>query len=293
MSKKKSTPHTPTPSGKRPASGGKAGASAKGGSAGQRPSARERLKAERAREEGRAKRRRTMAVAGSSLAVLGLAAGLGIAVSGGGGSDSANTAANQPLKIPANTSGPGNTVIAYGDADSRNTLKIYEDLRCPYCAEFEKANSATVEKLADQGRFKVEYHFGTFLDEGLGGQGSERALAALGAAVNESKAKFLEYHRVLYANQPSERDDAFASTDRLLELASEVQGLRTPAFDKAVGDLTYLPWAEKVSQAFDKSGITGTPTVLLNDKKLTVLNEQGAVSPKEFTATVDKQLGAK
>ena len=252
-------------------------------------SARERMRAERARQEKRARIRRQAIVGVSVAAVLALAAGLGIALSGAGDEDSAG----KPLVVPANTTGPGGTVITYGDPKEKNTLKIYEDPRCPYCAKFEQANGATVKKLADEGKYKVEYHFATFLDNNLGGQGSKRALNALGAAVNEGTDKFMAYHQVLYANHPNESDDAFADTSHLLDLASRVKGLRTPEFDKAVKELTYLPWVEKVSAEFDKSGVTGTPTVVLNGKRLEVINDRGAISPQQFTALVEKELGGK
>lgn len=260
--------------------------------------ARERLREERAREERRRKVRRQFTVAGSAVLVVALAAGVGVALSETGGSGKKDTAVaaaatERPLKVPAAATGAGGTVVVYGDANAKNTLSIYEDPRCPYCAMFEQADAATVRKLADEGRFKVEYHFGTFLDGNLGGSGSKRALNALGAAAEQGQAKFADFHKVLYDNHPDERDDAYASTDHLLELAGKVDGLRTPAFDKAVRDLTYMPWVKQVSDAFDKSGVQGTPTVLLNGKKIEVLNGKGAVTPAQFTALVDKELGAK
>lgn len=264
----------------------------KGGKGG-RQSPRERMREERAAAARRDKIRRQFMVGGSVVLVLAIAAGIGIAVSGGdGGGKPDGTAASGPLVVPANTSGSDGTVIPYGDAKAKNTLKIYEDMRCPYCAQFEQTDGDMVLKLADEGRYKVEYHFATFLDDALGGgNGSKNALAALGAAVNESTDKFVAYHRVLFANHPDERDDAYASPSHLLDLAGKVPGLRNPEFDKAVKDLTYLPWVKKVTAEFEKSGVTGTPAVMLNDKKLEVLSGRGAVPPRQFTDLVDKQLG--
>ncbi|GAB2608081.1 hypothetical protein GCM10027168_46360 [Streptomyces capparidis] len=261
-------------------------------------SARERLQAEQAREERHRKLRRRLAVTGSAVLVLALAAGVGAALSGakgGGGRDGrvAEAATGQPLRIPSGTSGPGGTVITYGDPAAKDTLAVYEDPRCPYCAMFEQANADTITRLADEGRFKVEYHLATFLDDNLGGSGSKRALNALGAAAQEGPAKFAAFHKVLYANHPDERDDAYADTGHLLDLAGKVPGLRTPEFDAAVRNLTYMPWVKKVSDAFDESGVSGTPTVLLNGKKLEVLSGGRSVTPAQFTAMVDKQLGAK
>ena len=237
-------------------------------------SARDRLRAERERDAKRGRVRRQLTVAGAAVAVLALATGIGVALadSGGGSGSGAkdSAAARLPLTVPAAAaaSTKDGTVITYGDKKAKETLTIYEDPRCPYCALFEQANGDTVKKLADQGRFKVEYRFAAFLDDALGGQGSKRALNALGAAADQGSGPFLALHQVLYANHPEEHDDAYASTGHLLDLAGTVDGLRTPAFDKAVKDLTYMPWVKKVAHAFDTSGVKGTPTVLLNGKKL-------------------------
>ncbi|GAA5016690.1 hypothetical protein GCM10023335_42640 [Streptomyces siamensis] len=45
----------------------------------------------------------------------------------------------------------------------------------------------------------------SFLDDRVGGSGSKRAVNALRAALEEGK--FVEYHEVLYANQPEESVD--------------------------------------------------------------------------------------
>jgi protein-disulfide isomerase len=261
-----------------------------------RTAARERLRAEREQEARRGRLRRRFVVAGSAVAALALAAGIGVAVGNGGGSTAKDrAAARQPLKVPAAAaSSQDGTVITYGDKNAKNTLTVYEDPRCPYCAMFEQADGATVKKLADEGRFKVEYHMATFLDDALGGKGSKRALNALGAAAQEGPARFLALHEVLYGNHPDEHDDAFANTGHLLALAGKVPGLRTPAFDKAVRDLTYMPWVEKVSRSFDHSGVQGTPTVLLNGRKLPVINDKGVpVTGPQFTTMIDKQLTTK
>ncbi len=103
--------------------------------------------------------------------------------------------------------------------------------------------------------------------------------------------KFKQFHDVLYANQPDERDDAFADVNHLLDLADKVPGLKTDGFVKAVREGTYLPWAGQVNKAFDKSGVTGTPTVRLDGKKLDVFSGGKAVSPEQFTAMVKQVTG--
>ncbi|MFE5242110.1 MULTISPECIES: thioredoxin domain-containing protein [unclassified Streptomyces] len=189
--------------------------------------------------------------------------------------------------IPANTRGPGGIVVRYGDDDAAHVLSVYADLRCPYCKRMELDLGAVMERAADEGRFAVDHHFGTFIDDNAGGSGSLEALAALGAAVDVGQKPFMHYLRALYADQPSEDVDAFADRDNLLRLAGEVEALRSDSFRQKVMERTYLPWAAQVSAAFATSGVRSTPTVLIDSTPVAVINSLGyAVTPEAFLAEV-------
>ncbi|MFJ6213986.1 DsbA family protein [Streptomyces sp. NPDC092296] len=249
--------------------------------------ARERLRAARAEQERRDRRRKRLFVAITAVAVLAAGTGVGVAV------QTHRAASDKPYAAPAHSSGPDGTVIVYGKPDAKATLQVYEDFRCPICASLEHSAGSTIQQLADQGKYRIEYHFGAFLDGNLGGHGSRTALNAAGAALNESAAKFKAFHDVLYANQPEESNDGFADTDTLLALAAKVPGLKTAAFTKAVRDQTYEPWVQKVSDAFYRSDVTGTPTVKLNGKTLEVVKQDGqTVTGAEFSTLVDQALGS-
>ncbi|MEU3564335.1 thioredoxin domain-containing protein [Kitasatospora sp. NPDC006786] len=252
-------------------------------------SATDRMRVARAQAERSERIRRRVVVGGASAAVLALAAGVAFAV--GGSSGSGSSAANGPLVVPANASGTDGTVITYGKADAPHTLDVYEDFRCPFCEQLETTTGTAIQQLADDGTYKVQYHLATFLDNNLGGKGSRTALAAAGAALNEGVDKFKAFHDVLYANQPDERSDAFGDVNHVLDLAGQVPGLKTDAFVKAVQDGTYAPWAAKVNEEFNKSDVTGTPTVKLDGRKLDVLSNGKAVSPEQFTAMVKQVTG--
>ncbi|MFE9253048.1 DsbA family protein [Streptomyces sp. NPDC007088] len=187
--------------------------------------------------------------------------------------------------VPAHTSGPGHTVVRYGPDTAAHVLSVYEDPRCPYCKRMENGLGAVFQEAADAGRIRVDHHFATFIDENAGGTGSLRALSALGAALDEGSEQFVMYLRVLFAEQPPEDEDLFADTTTLVRLGAEVPGLDTPGFREKVTDGTYLSWARAVSDAFDRSGVRATPTVLLDGEPLTVLGPEGyAVTPEAFEA---------
>ncbi|WP_042406186.1 DsbA family protein [Streptacidiphilus carbonis] len=254
-----------------------------------RDAARERMRAERERQTRRASRRKAAAIGAAIVVVIAAAAGISIALA-----DHHPKSSSTALVLPAHSTGSNGTTVVYGKATSPEVLDVYEDFRCPVCDKFEKADAAIVQQLADNGTYVIHYHMGTFLDSNLGGNGSHRALAAAGAALNESTAMFKAWHDEIYANQPASEDtDSFSSTSFLLSLAKKVPGLSTPAFVKAVQDGTYLPWANKVSDAFNASGVTGTPTFKLNGKALTLFDSTGnPVSATQYTQAVQQAIAA-
>lgn len=255
-----------------------------------RDDARERLRAERERQAKVSARRKAVATGTGIVVVIAAAAGISIALAGHG----SHAAASAKLVVPAHSSGSDGTTVVYGNPANKNVLDVYEDFRCPICDKMEKADGKVVQQLADNGTYVIHYHMGTFLDSNLGGDGSHQALAAAGAALNESTAMFKAWHDVLYANQPASEDtDAFASTSLPLSLAQKVPGLSTPAFVKAVKDGTYLPWAGKVTDAFNTSGVTGTPTFKLNGQTLNLFDATGdPISTAQYTAAVQQAIAA-
>ncbi|MFI6447638.1 DsbA family protein [Kitasatospora sp. NPDC050543] len=264
-----------------------------------RLTARERIQQAHERQARADRLRRRIVIGVSATALLALAGGTALAINaassdGAAATDTVDvTAASAPLVVPANTSGPDGTLVVYGKADAPHTLQVFEDFRCPVCRTFESADGKAVQQLADDGTYKIEYHLAAFLDTNLGGKGSHTALAAAGAALNEGVDKFKQFHDVLYANQPDEREDAFGDVNHLLTLADKVPGLKTDAFTKAVTEGTYAPWAAKVATAFDSSGVTGTPTVKLDGKPLTLFAGGGrTMSPEQFTAQIQQATAA-
>ncbi|MER7790676.1 thioredoxin domain-containing protein [Streptomyces sp. NPDC097640] len=264
--------------------------------------ARERMRAERDRQAKKDRTRRQLIVGGAVVGILAIAGGIGYAVtqmnSGGNASQEWKTAAEKKALVkPAHTTGPQGTTVIIGNKSAKNTLHVYEDMRCPICAQFEQYTGTTVAKDIKNGTFKAQYTMGTFLDDkqGMVGAGSKNALSALGAALNVSPDAFLEYKSALFSakNHPKqESDDAFASDQKLIAIAQQVKALKgNTTFEKAVTNGTYDRWALAMSKTFDDTkDVTGTPTLKLNGKILTT--DQGGVplTPDQFTPLVQQNL---
>ncbi|ONK15043.1 thioredoxin domain-containing protein [Streptomyces sp. MP131-18] len=260
--------------------------------------ARERLRAERERQARREKVRRQAIVGGSALALLAVAGGIGVAVANMG-DDADNTdwgavrtqiedggSGEFAADAPANTSGEDGLTIRIGEDDAANTLTLFEDPRCPACANFEQNIGDSVRAGIDDGTFAVEYVFGSFLDDRLGGSGSKNALNALGAALDVSPSAFLDLQAALYSEEfhPAESSDAFADDERLIEIAQEVPELEGNAdFESAVTDSAFAVWALQMSDKFDAApDVSGTPTLKYNDEVVDVPK-----TPEDFAAVIE------
>ncbi|MFI7243843.1 DsbA family protein [Streptomyces qinglanensis] len=212
-------------------------------------SARERLRAERERDRTAERRWRSLKVGAVVAGVLAVAAGVGITVAARGGDDQGAQSA-KPVTV--------------GQRSAPARLTVYEDFRCPACAQFENSFRDTIKSLERAGKLRTEYHLVTLIDGNMGGRGSHEAANAVACA--RDKGKFGPYHDVLYRNQPREQEDAFASTERLIRLAGKVEGLVDSEFRSCVTGGRHDDWVKRSDEDFRTSGHQGTPTVLLNGK---------------------------
>ncbi|MFJ1895518.1 MULTISPECIES: thioredoxin domain-containing protein [unclassified Streptomyces] len=227
--------------------------------------ARDRLIQQREQLKARERRRRTLIVSTAVVGVLALAAVVGVIAANSGGKGSKDKASG-PAVAPSGATGKDSLAIQVGADDAPSTLTIWEDFRCPVCAQFENAFRDTIHQLEQSKQLKVEYHLATLIDGNLGGSGSLKAANA--AACAQDAGKFSAYHDILYRNQPQEADDAFGDNKKLIDLSKKVDGLDTPAFRGCVEDGTHDGWVQKSDKAFREGGFQGTPTALLNGQSI-------------------------
>ncbi|MER7820109.1 DsbA family protein [Streptomyces sp. NPDC096153] len=256
--------------------------------------ARERLRLERERQAKKDRIRRQLVVAVSTVAVLAAAGGIGYAVMQANKPSAWEAAKDAKVVKPKNSEGENGTTIVVGKPTAKKTLEVYEDSRCPVCATFEQAVGETVKKDVDAGKYKLKYIGATFIDNSDNGEGSKNALSALGAALDVSPEAFMDYKAALYSANfhPEESDDKFAEDAYLLEVADSVDALKNnAAFKKNVENGTFDSWALKMSKTFDDSGVTGTPTLKMDGKKVVAEGSDNApMTVEQFNAAVDKAL---
>ncbi|MGW4344355.1 DsbA family protein [Streptomyces sp. NPDC004690] len=220
--------------------------------------------------------RRGGVTAAAMTAVLagGLATGCTSAATAGDDGDgappTASAASTRSARVVESLA-PDGTTVRVGSPEAKTVVRLYEDLRCPVCRSFETGGGGTALRgMIRSGEVRVDYTLASFLDARLGGHGSEKAANALRAALEAGK--FAEYHDVLYAHQPEESVDGFTDA-YLLEMAAKVKGLRGQEFDAAVKGMKYRDFVTASAQAYDASGVPGTPTMTVNGKPVNVLAE--------------------
>ncbi|MFJ8467018.1 thioredoxin domain-containing protein [Streptomyces swartbergensis] len=258
--------------------------------------ARERLRIEREREAKRAKAKRQIIVAASIVGVLAIAGGIGYAVVQANKPTYWEAQKDAKVVAPANTTGSKGTTVIIGKDSAKKTLKIYEDPRCPVCAQFEQTVGPTVKRDIDDGKYKMQFIGATFIDNNDNGEGSKNALSALGAALNVSPEAFLDYKAALYSAKyhPEETTDEFKKDSYLIKVADTVPALKNnKKFQDAVEKGTYDAWAMAMSKTFDdnKDGVKGTPGFVMDGKQLTADN-QGAplMTVADFNRVVGEAL---
>ncbi|WP_329299155.1 DsbA family protein [Streptomyces sp. NBC_00659] len=269
--------------------------------------AREKLRQERERQAKRDKVKRQAIVAGSLVAVLAIAGGIGYAVVQNNKPSQWEAVASDKVVAPANTTGKDGTTVVIGKSTAKKTLKLYEDPRCPICATFEQTVGPTVTKDLDAGKYKIQYIGGTFLDGdsddkgkiqiGSRGEGSKNAMSAMGAALNVSQEAFLEYKSALYSAKyhPDETTDKFKGDDYLIKVANTVDALKdNTTFQNAVKNGTYDAWALAMSETWstNKDGVNGTPSLVMDGKKVTTSDGNAPMTVADFTTAIDAALKA-
>ncbi|WP_329258524.1 DsbA family protein [Actinoallomurus sp. NBC_01490] len=223
-------------------------------------SARERLAEERKKQALKQQRMRRLMITLSGLVVVALAVVITVYFVNKKDS-SAYTGALAPTTRQAD-----GAILASKPEAKAPKLELFEDFQCPICHEFENASSATIKRLAAEGKVNVLYYpFWLFKQqaEPIRGNSQRAANAALCAPAD----KWIQYHDVIYKHQPAEGSNGFSNKD-LIGWAKDL-GFDTPQFEQCVnGGQKQSQLDSMTNYAEQTRQVTGTPTVFLNGKSL-------------------------
>lgn len=243
-------------------------------------SAREKLRAERARQAELAKRRDRAVKLGIGGIVV-----LVLAVIGGlvwwQGSQSATPGVAPPGVVWGAEQGDGEPGmgegIGVGDPDAPVVVEIYEDFMCPHCANFEADASEMIKEATEAGTARFVYYPVTLTNFG---QPSVEAANAYACAEREGKG--LQLHDALYLEGGSQWND-----EQLVALGESV-GLESAEFQSCVEDLEFEDWVHSMDSSDASRQIQQTPTIFVNNEPF---GEDGDMSGAGLKIAIEQAGG--
>ncbi|QBI53948.1 DsbA family protein [Streptomonospora litoralis] len=196
-----------------------------------REASRERLRQERERAKKRSQRNKVLGVVGAAAAVI-------LLVVGGGyfffaqQSAQEQAFANRYEQLPSQTVQQDGSVVLAEEGVQAPVVEVYADFQCPACKQFETASGPTLQKLATEGKAIVHYRPVSIFAQAQEPLSTNSLRAAAAARSAADYGKFVEYHDLLFENQPAEGSQGFATGD-LKEWGAEI-GIDDPAFAERV-----------------------------------------------------------
>jgi protein-disulfide isomerase len=193
---------------------------------------------------------------------------------------SAQNAASAPAPAAAAAPAPAEKIdIDPGDAPSKGpknapvTIVEFSDFQCPFCSRV----VPTLKQIEDTYKTKVRISFKN-LPLPMHQFAQSAAEASLAA---HDQGKFWEMHDKLFANQQQ--------LDRAsLERYAQELGLNMARFKAALDSGKFKDRVQKDSADASKIGVSATPTLFVNGKKL-----EGAQPFEAFKVAIDQELAAK
>ncbi|GAA3795001.1 DsbA family protein [Cellulomonas soli] len=269
-----------------------------------RDAARDKAAQLRKQQQAAAKRNRILAISGLGVAVIALGVVItmilrqgaanevtyaDIAYGNGGDSVVAPALTDVPAPAAGDDSGgipvSSDGVGSVGDGDV--VVQVYMDFMCPYCGQFDVANSADLDAFVESGDVTVVYHVLSFLDGNSQGTFySTRAANASTIVADQAPEQYTAFIAALYANQPAENTEGLTDVEigQLALDAGVPQSVVDTFTDTVDGTFTtqdddteqqgtwrtYAPWAAAVTgQALTDLGKISTPTILIDGEKFT------------------------
>ncbi|MDJ0324271.1 thioredoxin domain-containing protein [Cryobacterium sp. PH31-AA6] len=206
----------------------------------------------------------------------------------GEGMTAVTTSALQPNRKPVPSKPDSTGTVA--------DIRIYVDYLCPFCGQFEKANSSQIVTWVKSGAATVEIHpISILTSKSAGTQYSLRAANAAACVANYAPDDFYAFNTALFADQPKEGTAGLDDSEIKSLVKTAGVGTASAKINTCIDDATFKAW---VVGATDRAlsgplpnssvkAITGTPTVLVNGKQYV-----GALDdPKEFAAFVLQSAG--
>jgi protein-disulfide isomerase len=252
-----------------------------------RDMARETARLQREAERKRKLRNRRITQGVVIVAILAVAAVVGVFVFNGVGASSSSSAG--PLNMKSDgilLTGNGTTMTATKTAALKPgekpvatdpsahpksvSIVTYIDYQCPYCNEFETANESQLKAWVQQGLVTLEIHPISILDASSSGTNySTRAANAAACVANYDPNDYFAVNTALFANQPKEGSNGL--TDAKITSIIQKAGATNSKIPACITSQKFSNWVGAATSRALKGplpnsnvkAVTGTPTVIV------------------------------
>lgn len=172
---------------------------------------------------------------------------------------------------------------AMGDPEAPVKIEEFSDFQCPFCKRF---SDETEQQIVDTYVATGKVYF-VYIPYGPGGNliGPESLVSAKAAYCAGDQDKFWEYHDILFANHTGENVGDFAEK-RLMAFAESLN-LDVDEFRSCFKSNKYDDELQQGLVYGKRAGIGGTPTFLINGKKV-----EGALPFSTFEMEIEAALAA-
>jgi protein-disulfide isomerase/uncharacterized membrane protein YphA (DoxX/SURF4 family) len=165
--------------------------------------------------------------------------------------------------------------VVYG-AKAAATVDIYEDYQCPHCRDFEQNAATTLDADVKANLAQVRYHPMAFKDTSATPNYSTRAANAALCASDIGVDFFVKYHNYLFGKDASGKEiqpdeSGPGRTDAQLVAYGKTLGVpakQKTTFAACVQGEQHKALVQALTAEASKRGVSSTPTVFVNGKKL-------------------------
>lgn len=155
------------------------------------------------------------------------------------------------------------TIVLGASGKGKPVVDVYEDYKCPACAQVNQFMGPQVDEVVRSGEVEVRFHPMSFLDRGEDRGGSWRA--AKGAFCANEQGRFMEYHSAIWPNQQALGEHGW--TLEILEDFVGQVGLDAKKWSACMADSKFDSAATQANEIALQS-VQSTPTFKLNGTKL-------------------------
>lgn len=142
-----------------------------------------------------------------------------------------------------------------------HTMTIYADFQCPACISFSNGLYQLFDQYAESGKLIIE--FKQFPLTSIHANAYRDAIAALCTA---EQGKYKEGKNALYALETKKSGAKVSDADRIESLVAV--GVESEALTQCLAESRYAKQVDEEVTAGAKLGISGTPTILFDGKKM-------------------------